>query len=607
MSEVITTKHIIQKVPEILSGFPNILKGIKVSNNTDMTKSVGLGVCFEEAVAANGDGLALIYEGRQYTYNQLNAWVNQLAHYMLSVGIQKGDAVAILIENRPELLVSVLACAKIGAVSAMLNTSQRSKVLVHSIALVDPKMMLAGEECRQAYDDIRSEVNISEDKHIYFADMDTRTFKGEAPNGWLNAPDCIEGLSTANPDSTYQVFPLDPCFYIYTSGTTGLPKAVVFNHGRFMKAFGSFGLAAVRLQPEDRMYVPLPFYHSTAMAVCWGSVLAGHACLVMARKFSASGFWRDVRENQATSFGYVGELCRYLLEQPASADDINNQVRVIVGNGMRPSIWNEFKSRYGIERIMEFYASSEGNIGFTNLLNFDKTVGISPYPYAIVEYDKETDMPVLNKKGYMKKVRKGGVGLLIGEITEKTPFHGYTDANKTQSCILENVFKQGDRWFNTGDLMRDMGYRHAQFVDRTGDTFRWKGENVSTTEVEMMLEELSEIQEAIVYGVEIPNTNGRAGMASIKLSKELSQVDFSSVLDRLKSLLPSYAVPVFLIVNDAVEVTGTFKHLKGPLKDRGYDVRKNEQPIYVCLPGDNTYVRLTEELQQDIDAGKYRY
>lgn len=607
MSEVITTKHIIKKVPEILSGFPSILKGIKVSNNTDMTKSVGLGVCFEEAVAANGDGLALIYEGRQYTYNQLNAWVNQLAHFMMSSGIQKGDAVGILIENRPELLISVLACAKIGAVSAMLNTSQRSKVLVHSITLVEPKMMLAGEECAEAYDAIRQDVNIAEDRHLYFADMDTRTFKGEAPNGWLNAPDCIANSSNSDPDTTYQVFPLDPCFYIYTSGTTGLPKAVVFNHGRFMKAFGSFGLAAVRLQPEDRMYVPLPFYHSTAMAVCWGSVLAGHACLVMARKFSASGFWRDVRDNDATSFGYVGELCRYLLEQPASEDDIKNHVRVIVGNGMRPSIWNEFKSRYGIERIMEFYASSEGNIGFTNLLNFDKTVGISPYPYAIVEYDKETDMPVLNKNGYMKKVRKGGVGLLIGEITEKTPFHGYTDPNKTQSCILENVFKQGDRWFNTGDLMRDMGYRHAQFVDRTGDTFRWKGENVSTTEVEMMLEELSEIQEAIVYGVEIPNTNGRAGMASIKLTKELTQVDFSSVLDRLKSLLPSYAVPVFLVISDGMVLTGTFKHLKGPLKDNSYDLIKNDHPIFVWIPGTNSYTRLTPEVQKDIDTGLYRF
>lgn len=607
MSEVITARSMIKKVPELLSGIQDILKGIKVSNNTDMSKPVGLGVCFEEAVAGNGNGLALIYEDRQYTYNELNSWVNRLARYMLSAGIKKGDAVAILIENRPELLVSVLACAKIGAVCAMLNTSQKGKVLIHSIKLVEPKMMIAGEECREAYDDVRAEVGITEDKHLFFSDIDTHTSKGFAPNGWLNAPDCISDQLDSNPPTTLTVFSLDPCFYIYTSGTTGLPKAVVFNHGRFMKAFGSFGLAAVRLQSTDRMYVPLPFYHSTAMAVCWGSVLAGHACLVMARRFSASGFWSDIRENNATSFGYVGELCRYLLEQPASELDINNDVRVIVGNGMRPSIWNEFKTRYGIERVMEFYASSEGNIGFTNLLNFDKTVGVSPYPYAIVEYDKETDMPIIDKNGCMKKVRKGGVGLLIGEITEKTPFHGYTDPSKTQSCILEGAFKPGDRWFNTGDLMRDMGFRHAQFVDRTGDTFRWKGENVSTTEVEMMIEELSEFQEAIVYGVEIPNTNGRAGMASLKISCDIDKLNFADVLTKFKVLLPKYAIPVFLTINCEVEITGTFKHLKGPLKEKAYALSKNDNPIYVWLPDGNKYERLTHEMEKDILSGKYKF
>lgn len=607
MSDVITATKIIQKMPEILSSFPSILRGIKVANNTDQSKPVGLGVCFEQAVDSNGEGLALIYQDRQYTYQKFNNWVNQLAHYLLSLGIKKGDAVVVLIENRPELLVSVLACAKIGAVSAMVNTSQRSKVLLHSINLVNPKLIIAGEECREAYEDIRSSTNIADNMHLYFDDVDTLNNTGATPDNWVYAAKEMTTWPTANPATTYNTTSLDPCLYIYTSGTTGLPKAVVFNHGRYMKAYGSFGVAAMRLQKQDRMYVPLPFYHASGMVVCWSSVLAGRSCLIMVRKFSASHFLSDIRTHGATAFGYVGELCRYLLEQPKSKLDSDNQVKVIVGNGMRPSIWHEFKSRYGIDRVMEFYASSEGNIGFTNLLNFDKTVGVSPYPYAIVEYDKEADMPVVGKNGWLKKVKKGGIGLLIGEITEKSPFHGYTDKNKTQSCILENVFKQGDRWFNTGDLMRDMGFRHSQFVDRTGDTFRWKGENVSTTEVEMMLEELDEIQEAIVYGVEIPNTNGRAGMASIKLGCDVSDVDFSHVLSTLKTLLPHYAIPVFLTLSNEVEVTGTFKHLKGPLKDNGYDLNKNDQPIYVWLPNTDRYQRLTSELQSDIDLGQYRY
>lgn len=607
MSDVITAPKIIKKIPEILSSFPSIVRGIKVANNTDPKKSVGLGVCFEQAAEANSDGLALIYQDRQYTYQKLNAWVNQLSHYLLSVGIKKGDAVALLIENRPELLVSVLACAKIGAVSAMVNTSQRSKVLLHSINLVNPKIIVAGEECRRAYEEIRADVKIDHDKHVYFDDVDTLIHAGSTPDNWVHVAKLLGGFSTVNPETTFKTVAADPCFYIYTSGTTGLPKAVVFNHGRYMKAYGSFGMAALRLQKSDRMYVPLPFYHASGMVVCWGSVLAGRSCLILVRKFSASQFFSDIRQYNATAFGYVGELCRYLLEQPKTKFDLDNNIKVIVGNGMRPSIWHEFKSRYGIDRVMEFYASSEGNIGFSNLLNFDKTVGVSPYPYAIVEYDKETDMPIVDKHGWMKKVKTGGVGLLIGEITEKSPFHGYTDASKTQSCILENVFKKGDKWFNTGDLMRDMGYRHSQFIDRTGDTFRWKGENVSTTEVEMMLEELADIQEAIVYGVEIPNTNGRAGMASIKLGCDLSEVDFTQVLSQLKNLLPHYAIPVFLTINSEVEVTGTFKHLKGPLKERGYDLTKNDEPVYVWLPNTDAYQRLTSELQQRINMGDYRY
>jgi citronellyl-CoA synthetase len=295
------------------------------------------------------------------------------------------------------------------------------------------------------------------------------------------------------------------------------------------------------------------------------------------------------------------------MEQPVKADDIDNSVRVIVGNGMRTSIWNEFKHRFGIKRVMEFYASSEGNIGFTNLLNFDRTVGMSPFPYAIVEYDKETDSPVRDNLGFMKKVKKGQMGLLIGEITAKSPFHGYTDASKTASCIINDALKSGDSWFNTGDIMRDLGFRHAQFIDRTGDTFRWKGENVSTTEVEMMLEEIEDVQEAIVYGVEIPNTNGRAGMASIKPAYRDGDIDFSLLLAELKKSLPNYAIPVFLRVNSDVQLTGTFKHIKGPLKESGYDLAKNKQSIYVWLPDTNLYQPLTEEIQQKIDSGFYRY
>ncbi|MCP5162581.1 MAG: long-chain-acyl-CoA synthetase [Hahellaceae bacterium] len=606
-ADVITLPKIISKVPRFFSGLPSTIKGLRLSKSTDKSKPLGLGVCVELAAKKNPFGYALMYQDTQLTWAEFNAWSNRIAHYLMSKGIKKGDTVAVLVENRPELFAVTVACGKIGAISALINTSQREKVLTHSVNLVNPKAAVVGEELREAYQEVEKDLVVPAENRFYLADQDTLKEQGDAPEGWVNLAIASQDQPENNPATTQQIFMNDPCFYVYTSGTTGLPKAVIFNHGRFMKAYGAFGLSAVKLKPADRMYVTLPFYHATAMAVCWGSVLAGCSTLIIARKFSASRFWDDIRRYDATSFGYVGELCRYLMDQPPKASDINNRVRVIVGNGLRANIWRPFKERFGIDTVMELYGSSEGNIGFTNVFNFDATVGFGPFPYAIVKFDKENEMPIRGKDGFLQKVAKGESGLLIGEITERTPFHGYTDPKKTEECILRDVFKKGDAWFNSGDLMRDLGFKHAQFVDRLGDTFRWKGENVSTTEVEFILDGFEHVSETVVYGVEIPNTNGRAGMASIRLDCDESSFDFKGLLAFLQNQLPHYAVPVFLRLSDAMETTGTFKHKKAPLKDAGFDLNKQDCPVYVWLPKGDAYVRLTPEIQAKIENGEYRY
>ncbi len=605
--DVITGRQIASKVPELLSRLPDVIKGTVMANSTSKTKPLGLGLCFEHAMKINPHGVAVLYEDRELSYTQFNSWANQIAHYLLSRGVKKSDSIAILIENRPELLATALACAKIGAVAAMLNTSQKGKVLSHSISLVNPVMIVAGAECVEGYDALRQQLSIDDSCHLFFADCNTLEDSGEAPQAWKNLAIEICNQPQHNPEQTKTICREDPCFYIYTSGTTGLPKAVIFNHGRFMKLYGSIGCAAMPLNKHDRIYVPLPFYHATALSVGWGSALANGAGLIMVRKFSGSRFWSDIRKYDATAFAYVGELCRYIMEKEEDPSDRNNKVHTIVGNGLRPSIWKEFKQRFGIDRIVEFYGSSEGNIGFINLFNLDQTVGFSPLPYAIVKYDRDTDTPVKTSDGYLSKVEKGGVGLLIGEITKRTPFHGYTDPAKSNICVLTDVFTKGDRWFNTGDIMRDLGFRHTQFVDRTGDTFRWKGENVSTTEVEMLIDEAGGVSEAVVYGVEIPNTDGRAGMASIRLDKPLEEFDFSVFLQELKANMPDYSIPIFLGINEGVQLTGTFKHMKGPLKEKGFDVQKNTDRLFVRLPKADSYIPLTEELQREIEAGQYRY
>lgn len=606
--DIITLPKLLSRMPSIFANLPSVIKGTKMTKITDKSKPLGLGLAIQIATEKNPNGIAVLYEDTQLTYFQFNAWINRIADYLSSIGLKKGDVVAVNVENRPELLATVVACAKLGVCAALINTSQRGKVLVHSFNLVKPKAAVIGAELTDAVDEVRGDLELEADRFYCFADQDTLENAGTVPDGYRNLATLVQDCSSENPSSASKIFLNDPLFYIYTSGTTGLPKAVVFNHGRWWKAYGGFGFSAVRLNQNDRMYCTLPFYHATGMVIAWGSAIAAAGGLVIARKFSASRFWEDIRRYDCTAFGYVGELCRYLNEQPPKPNDLDNRVHVIVGNGLRPSIWKDFKSRFGIDRVVELYASSEGNVAFTNVFNFDNTVGFSPVSYAIVKYDKEQEAPIRGSNGYMKKCAKGEPGLMIGEITDKTPFDGYTDKEKTEKSIFRDVFTKGDAWFNTGDMMKDIGFRHAQFVDRLGDTFRWKGENVSTTEVEQILDGFDGVVETVVYGVEIPNTNGRAGMAQIRVDGTHGDFDFAGLCAYLSKELPAYAVPVFLRINEQeMETTGTFKHQKNKLKEQNYDLAQQDNPVYVLLPKETCYQQLNAELQADIDGGKFRF
>lgn len=607
--ETISLSRFISKLPAFLKGTPKRVQGMYIANRKVGNYPAGLGVCLERNAKQNPDGLALIYEDREYTYRALNQWVNRIAHVLIEAGYGKGDVLAVFMENRPEFIACVAAIAKVGAISALVNTSQRSNVLRHSVQLVGAKAIIVGRELYSAISEIEASLPSTQNSRFLLDDTDTYRLDlntEDLPNTWLDLAAAQRKMTSSNPGTTMQSLPSEACCYFYTSGTTGLPKAAVLTHGRFMKVYGGAGLACLQFEPEDRVYVTLPFYHGTALMVGWGSVLAGKACLVMARHFSASKFWPEVRRTQATAICYVGELCRYLLGQPETSDDRNHQVKMMFGNGLRANLWSEFKQRFGIKKVMELYGSSEGNVGFMNVFNHDYTVGFTTVPYAIVEYDLEEDAPIRHGDGFFRRVKKGQAGLLLGEITDKTPFDGYTDPEKTEKTILRNVFKQGDAWFNTGDLMRDMGFKHAQFVDRLGDTFRWKGENVSTTEVENVLSQLSQVQDAVVYGVEIPNTNGRAGMASLTLAKG-EAFDDKLFYQHVAQNLPSYARPIFIRLSQSMETTGTFKYKKTDLKKVAYDLEQIDDPVWVCLPGEQGYQELDATIQAGIDAGSYRF
>lgn len=601
---VIGAADLLRQAPELVRGLPRKLKGFYTVAKQQKNPVASIALCLEEAARKYPDRPAVVFEGASCTYKEFNQRANQIARHFEKTGTKRSDVVVVAMENRTELLLVVAALSKIGAVSALINTSQRGEVLSHSVRLVKAKRVVVGEELIEAFQEVNKDLPTAKLDRIFVPENGSQA---KAPDDFSDYRDAYaETYSTQNLESSELSRSKDPACYFYTSGTTGLPKAAVLTNGRFLKAFGGIGNGCIQLKQSDRVYVCLPFYHATAMVIAWSSVLAGGASLILARKFSASRFWQDIVEQEATAICYIGELCRYLVNQKTSALDKAHKVRLMFGNGMRPEIWGQFKKRFGIERVHEFYGSSEGNVGFINVLNLENTVGFTPVPYAIVEYDVENDEAIRYHDGFMRKVKKGEAGLLLGEINDKSPFDGYTENEKTEKTILRNVFKQGDAWFNTGDMMRDMGFRHAQFVDRLGDTFRWKGENVSTTEVENIISRLEFVNDAVVYGVEIPKTNGRAGMAAITLNPG-HKLDLKSLLSELQKNLPDYAVPVFVRVLDEIEKTGTHKYKKAPLKNDAFDPKACGKQVYVREPGANEYVALTPKLHDSINAGEKRF
>jgi citronellyl-CoA synthetase len=494
---------------------PTILYNRRMVANVNTKNRESWGSMLEENAKIFPDNPAIKSEEAVLSYREYNEAVNRCANFFISKGLKKGNVVCIFLENRPELLIVYSAMAKIGVVNSMINTNLRRDSLKHCLALHPAKIFIIGEEVIDAFEEVKNDLDLRPDQELYFAPD-----KGQKPNpdGFIDFSEAAGNAPVSNPPTTPEVKSSDTLAYVFTSGTTGgLPKAAVITHGRLVRSKYYNGKIVLNMKPHDTMYVPLPFFHTNALALSWPTVFANGSAVAIRRKFSVSNFWSDVRKYHATSWCYIGELCRYLMNQPPKSNDRDNTLTKIIGNGLRPDIWQDFKNRFGISRVYEIYGAAESNLYFVNLLNLHCTVGRCTLPYAIVKYDVDENRAIRDKNGFMQRVEVGQTGLLLGEISETNPFVGYTSKEATESKILVDVFKKGDEWFNTGDLIRDIGYGHVQFVDRTGDTFRWKGENVSTTEVEEVANALTQVSLSTVYGVKMPGGDGRAGMISISI------------------------------------------------------------------------------------------
>lgn len=548
----ISLVDLVWRLPAMIPELPTMARGVLgLARKPDARESIGL--VFQRAAHAHPRRSFLRFEGKSLSYRAANVRVNKYAHALADLGVTRGDVVGILGKNSPETLLITLAAVKLGAAAGMLNHNQRGAVLAHSISLLHSRVLVVSEACGEAMESLEDSPATS--SVIYVDDLDQ-----------LAAP-----ASSENPAVCAEIQAKEKAFYIFTSGTTGLPKASLMSHFRWLKSMSGLGNMGVRLRGKDTLYCCLPLYHNNALTVSLSSVLSAGATLALGRQFSASKFWDDVALNRATAFTYIGELCRYLLNQPEKPSDSHNTIRLMVGNGLRPEIWTEFTKRFGIDRVAEFYGASECNIAFVNALNVEQTAGLCPLPHAVVEYDEDSGSPKRAADGRLRKVAVGEVGLLLSKVTDRAPFDGYTDQSATDKKLIRDGFADGDCWFDTGDLVRRQGFSHVAFVDRLGDTFRWKGENVATTEVEGALGAHPGVEQAVVYGVAVPGTDGRAGMAAVTLHDGY-EFDGSEVAAFLYQRLPVYAVPLFVRVVDSLEQTSTFKSRKVELRKEGYEV-----------------------------------
>ncbi len=567
-------------------------------------KKVSLGKCLERNAERFPNNMALLYEDQKYTYKELNEWINRYANFFLSLGVEKGEVINIYLENRPELMFIMAAMSKIGTIGSLINTKQRAATLRHSLKLNQVRIYIIGEELIDAFEEVKEDLELVQGDKIYFLED-----KGErdTPVGYFNLKEQIVKQDIKNPSTTPDILGKETYVYIFTSGTTGFPKAAHIRNVHTASAILGWGKMALNMEPDDIIYISLPIYHSNALHLGWSSAIARGSAVALARRFSVRNFWKDIIKYKATCFNYIGEICRYLFNQPPNPNDRKHNVYKIGGNGLRPEMWKEFKERFGIREVYEHYGMTEMQGMFCNYLNLDCTIGICLNPYTLVKYDIDNDEPIRGEDGFLQKVEEGEAGLFLMKIRDPYTFAGYTSKTASKQKIFENAFEEGDMWLYSGDLIRSIGYHHAQFVDRLGDTFRWKGENVSTSEVEDVISSFEEVDHSSVYGVKVPGTEGRAGLASIFSKKNHKDFNFNGMKDVLNENLPKYAIPLFVRFLSELPTTSTFKIQKSKMKKVGFDISKTSDPLYVLLPNSSEYTLISEKIYSDITNEKYRF
>jgi fatty-acyl-CoA synthase len=561
-------------------------------------------VVIDELADRFGDAPALISDREQLSYRGLTERANRYARWARRENLAKGETVCLLMPNRPEYMAAWIGITRSGGVVALINTNLIGSSLAYCIDIVAPTHIIVAAELAD---------NFASAQPLLATKAKVWSY-GEG-GGFPRLDQEIDALpgDRLAPSERAALTVEDRALYIYTSGTTGMPKAANVNHYRVMLATCAFA-GVMDTRASDRMYDCLPMYHTAGGLVATGSVLHHGGTVVIREKFSAREFWDDIVRFDCTLFQYIGELCRYLVHSPPSQNETRHRLRLACGNGLRPDLWAQFKTRFRIPHILEFYGATEGNV---NIFNFEEkpgAVGRVPwfvahrFPIAVVRFDVERQEPVRNAKGFCERCAVNEPGEVIGKIISDpskpgSRFEGYAGSAQNESKILRDVFKKGDAWFRTGDLMRRDENGYFYFVDRVGDTFRWKGENVSTSEVAEAINSFAGVRDANVYGVAVPGYDGRAGMAAIVCN---GACDLAGLHAHLRARLPDYAQPLFLRIQEAMFMTTTFKQKKIELMEQGFAPSAVSDPIYFNDAQARTFVRMDAALYRRIVNGEIR-
>lgn len=547
-------------------------------------------------------------EDRTWTFKEINDLKNRIANVFLQNGFKHGDNISLLMENRPEFLAIWLGLSKLGCCIPLINHNLKKASLLHSITIANCKGLIYGESLTDSVNEIDLPSNIA----LYQFNDEVNLPVKE------NAKDLATLLSQASRDpppasKIKKPGHHDELVYIYTSGTTGLPKAAVITHSRYIYITAAIHRLA-EFQPNDIFYSPLPMYHTACGIMSIGQMILYGSTIVVRKKFSASAYFPDCVKYKATIAQYIGEMCRYCLSTPPHPSDKTHNLRMVFGNGLRPQIWPQFVKRFNLKKVTEFYGATEGN---ANIVNIDNTVGaigfvsrIIPqvYPISIIKCDPDSGEPIRGRDGLCQQCKVDEPGNFIGKIIPNNPsraFLGYVDKQASSKKIVHNVFKKGDSAFLSGDILSADARGNLFFVDRTGDTFRWKGENCSTTEIEAQVSNEADYRDTVVFGVEIVNMEGKAGMAAI-VDPEQS-LDIKAFGEKLKRALPSYARPMFLRIVSEIDMTGTCKLKKLDLQKEGFDPSKITDKLFFLNVKTNIYEPLTAEVYQKILNQEIRF